>query len=200
MTVGLLPCPPGVALLISDPAHERAIRSLWTLGGSTPKDLPVQEWKAYGRAWLTAQTVKVDLLELLQDCWMASWGEALARRYPGCRFLPEADLIAHGVDESASEDILDWVTDGDELGEHVFFVAALLPDQTVLETSVWVDSRHRLGMWIGSHTHGFTARDPAWKLHDDTGYARPAVSVLAGTGIDVSAMADAARAIVACVR
>ncbi|MDQ1192148.1 hypothetical protein QE419_000914 [Brevundimonas vesicularis] len=195
-----LTCPPGVALLISDPVHAGAITALWNTAARTPKDLPVAEWTGYGKAWLTAQTVRMDLLTLLHDIWSRTWGAALHERYPGCRTLTEAELEAAGVDETSIADVLEWVTDGDDLGVHSFFVATMLPDGGCLETTIWVDPAHRLGMWMGSRSLTVAAGPLPWLPAEDPGNVLKAVAAIQADGIDIARMIEYARSGISLIR
>jgi|GEM_PF-5730202 len=197
MTEPNLACPPGVRLYISDMAHARAVKELWDTEARVPRDLPVEDWPDYGRAWLTAQTVKVDLLHLMHELWMKTWGAAFRRHVPGCRFLTEGELVARGVHLEAVHDVFFWATDGDDISDHTVFVVVETKEGTVIETSVFLDDRLRAGLWFGSRTMPARRPDASWVPYEDTGFTAPALALVTPEGMDIASMAKQADAAVA---
>ena len=135
-------CPPGVALLLSDRAHARALESLWAAKTAIPHHLPPGEWTSYGRAWLTAQTVKVDLLDFLYQVWSLTWGKALNARFPKARLLSQQEA-------EAPNDPFGWVIYGDTPRPHALYIAVDLPGYGELETAVALTEEHELTIWFG---------------------------------------------------
>lgn len=142
MTSFEITCPPGVALLLSDRAHARAIESLWAAKTAIPHHLPPGEWTSYGRAWLTAQTVKVDLLDFLHQAWSLSWGKALGAHFPKARLLSQQEA-------EAENDPFSWVIHGDDAHPHALYIAVDLPGLGELETAVSLGEDHALTIWFG---------------------------------------------------
>ncbi|WP_447909481.1 hypothetical protein [Brevundimonas bullata] len=143
MTSFEITCPPGVALLLSDRAHARAIENLWSAKTAIPHHLPPGEWTNYGRAWLTAQTVKVDLLAFMHQAWMLTWGQALEARFPKARLLSQQEA-------EAGNDPFVWVVDGDNARPHAHYIAVDLPGLGELETAIALTEGHELTMWFGA--------------------------------------------------
>lgn len=197
MTEPNLACPPGVRLYVSDMAHARAVRELWDTEARVPRDLPVEEWPDYGRAWLTAQTVKVDLLLFLHELWRKTWGEAFRKHVPGCRFLTEGELAGKGVHSQAICDAFVWSTEGDDMSDHTVFVVVEMPDGVVIETTVFLDDRFRAGLWFGLRGRSMRRPDESWAAFEDTGYSTVARTPVTIGGLDIAAMVKQADAAVA---
>lgn len=197
MTDHKLACPPGVQLYVSDLAHARAVRELWDTGARVPGDLVVQDWPDYGRAWLTAQTVKVDLLHFMHEFWMKTWGEAFRKHVPGCRLLTEGELAGKGVHSQAICDAFVWATEGDDMSDHTVFVVVEMPDGVVIETTVFLDDRFRAGLWFGLRGRSMRRPDESWAAFEDTGYSTVARTPVTVGGVDIAAMVNQADAAVA---
>lgn len=197
MTEQNLACPPGVRLYISDRAHARAVRELWDSDAKVPRDLPVGDWPDYGRAWLTAQTVKVDLLLFMHELWMRTWGEAFRQQIPGCRFLAEGELAGKAVDAGNMQDAFVWTMQGDDVSDHTLFVVVEMPDGGVIETTVFLDGQLRAGLWFGNLARTLRRPGSSWTLYEDTGFTGAALAPVTPEGLDIGSMVQLANEAVA---
>ncbi len=197
MTEQKLACPPGVRLYVSDMAHARAVKELWDSDAKVPRDLPVRDWPDYGRAWLTAQTVKVDLLLFMHELWMRTWGEAFSRQVPGCRFLAEGELAGKAVHPENRLDAFVWTMQGDDLSDHTLFVVVEMPDGGVVETTVFLDGQLRAGLWFGNLARTLRRPGSSWTLYEDTGFTRAALAPVTPEGLDIGSMVQSANEAVA---
>ena len=188
MTEQKLACPPGVRLYISDHAHARAVRELWESDARVPGDLPVSAWPDYGRAWLTAQTVKVDLLLFMHALWLRTWGEAFTKHVPGCRFLAEGELEGKAVHSENRLDAFVWTMHGDDLSDHTLFVVVEMPDGGVIETTVFLDDQLRAGLWLGNLARTLRSPGSSWTVYEDTGFTAPALAVVTPEDVDIASM------------
>lgn len=197
MTDHKLACPPGVQLYVSDMAHARAVKELWEASAKVPRDLPVSAWPDYGRAWLTAQTVKVDLLLFLHELWMRTWGEAFRKHVPGCRFLAEGELVGKAVDPEVILDAFEWTIYGDDVSDHALFVVIEMPDGSVIETTVFLDDQLRAGLWFGNGARTLQRPGASWTVYEDTGFTASALAPVTPEGIDIASMIQRADEAVA---
>jgi hypothetical protein len=197
MTDHKLACPPGVRLYVSDQAHARAVRELWDTKTRVPGELPVGDWPDYGRAWLTAQAVKVDLLVFMHELWMRTWGEAFRKQVPGCRFLAEGELAGKDVDAGNMRDAFGWTMQGDDVSDHTLFVVVEMPDGGVIETTVFLDGQLRAGLWFGNLARTLRRPGSSWTLYEDTGFTGAALAPVTPEGLDIGSMVQLANEAVA---
>lgn len=192
-----LACPPGVQLYVSEMAHARAVEALWETEARVPRDLPVGNWPDYGRAWLTAQAVKVDLLAFFHEIWTRTWGDAFGTHFPGSRFLRECDLAERGVHKGSIQDAFAWVARGDNITDHTLFVVVETPAGGVIETSLYMDDAFRVGLWIGSNSTAIPAPSVPWSLYDDGGFIVLSRGTVSSDGLDLGFLREQAAAAVA---
>lgn len=192
-----LACPPGVQLYVSDMAHARAVEALWETEARVPRDLPFGNWPDYGRAWLTAQAVKIDLLAFFQEIWMRTWGDAFGAHFPDGRFLRECDLAERGVHRGSIQDAFAWVVRGDNISDRAFFVVVETPAGDVIETSIYLDEAFRVGLWVGSNSIAIPAPGAPWSLYDDEGFIVVSSGKATSDGVDLGLLREQASAVVA---
>jgi len=192
MTEPNLACPPGVRLYVSDMAHARAVRELWDTEARVPRDLPVEDWPDYGRAWLTAQTVKVDLLLFLHDLWMKTLGEAFQKHFPGHRLLREGELADRGVDDGSIVDAFAWVVGGDNLTDRALFITVLTPRGDVIESSVNLDDAHGVILWADSKLLDSGTPSDAWTSSELGGWVTAPLAVIKSDGVRLDRLSEAA--------
>lgn len=174
----------GSKLFFEDERDARAVKLLWnTTLEAAPTHLAHLETPDFFRAWLAAQSVKVDLFEFLHRVWSAVWLR------PG--------MTAQSLDEISenphfdSDPLVSWTVDGDNLGNlHCAYGVIRAPSGKIVECAVGIDAEQRLNMWAFA-ADGFDTPVLGWQTSEDYLQAT-SLGQISEAGLDVARAIEAA--------
>lgn len=174
----------GSKLFFGDERDARAVKLLWnTTLEDAPSHLAHGEVPDFFRAWLAAQSVKVDLFEFLHRVWTAVWLR------PG---MTAQSLVEISQDPNFDSDpLITWTVAPDDMGNlHSAYGVVRTPSGTVIECLAGIDAQGRLNLWAFS-VDGFDLPVSGWTKPKDY-LCATSLGQISQAGLDVERAIEAA--------
>lgn len=192
----------GTRAYLSSKADARAAQELWRRElEQPPTDFDHAEVRAYNRAWMAAQAIKIDLFEFLSEVAAACWIETVREAFPAARMLTIEDMEEEGWQEFKQP--LEWLVNSESPDEHLLVHSYALGSELTCQAAVRLTTTGMLSLWCYADTEDrvptseVSLLPPAWVSQiGDTADTTALVKIdTEQEAVDVSSLAAAANAL-----
>lgn len=183
----------GSELFFGDERDARAVKLLWnTTLEEAPTHLAHLETPDFFRAWLAAQSVKVDLFEFLHRVWNAVWLR------PGMTAQSLGEISKER--EFHSDPLISWTIEPDTSGNlHSAYGVVRTPSGKLVECLAGLDAEGQLNLWAFA-VDGFNRCPRGWSDPGDEYVYASSLGQISESGLDVTRAIEAAEALLPTAR